>query len=80
MHDCTGPFTMLAGIHLAVSAPNAIFQESLRAYLATWYPGLATIDLRIEKGRIHPPTEPGIGAVLRADVLDRHDVVHQISQ
>ena len=80
MHDCTGPFTMLAGIHLAVSAPNAIFQESLRAYLATWYPGLTTIDLRIEKGRIHPPTEPGIGAVLRADVLDRHDVVHQISQ
>ncbi|MCC6854559.1 MAG: mandelate racemase/muconate lactonizing enzyme family protein [Microbacteriaceae bacterium] len=80
MHDCTGPFTMLAGIHLAVSAPNAIFQESLRAYLATWYPGLTTIDLRIEKGRIHPPTEPGIGAALRADVLDRHDVVHQISQ
>ena len=41
---------------------------------------LKGIDLRIEKGRIHPPTEPGIGAVLRADVLDRHDVVHQISQ
>ena len=53
---------MLAGVRLAVSAPNAIFQESLRAYLATWYPELTTIDLHIERGRIHPPDQPGIGS------------------
>lgn len=79
MHDCTGPFTMLAGIHLAVSAPNAIFQESLRAYLATWYPALTTIDLQITDGRIHPPTRSGIGAELRPEVLQRPGIVHQIS-
>jgi len=80
MHDCTGPFTMLAGLHLSVSAPTAIFQESLRAYLASWYPGLTTIDLRIEGGRIHAPTKNGIGAELRPEVLSRDDVVRQVSE
>ena len=27
MHDCTGPFTLYAGIHLAINATNAIYQE-----------------------------------------------------
>src|SRR4029078_2054508 len=25
MHDCTGPFTLYAGIHLAINATNAIY-------------------------------------------------------
>lgn len=80
MHDCTGPFTLLAGLHLAVSAPTAIFQESLRAYLATWYPGLTTIELEISGGRIHAPQRSGIGAELRPEVLQRPGVMRQISE
>lgn len=80
MHDCTGPFTMLAGIHLALSTPAAIFQESLRAYLATWYTEFTTIDVTIENGRIHAPTQNGIGAALRPEVLQRDDVVRQVSE
>jgi galactonate dehydratase len=36
-HDCTGPVTLWAGLHLALHAPSAIFQEVVRATLATWY-------------------------------------------
>lgn len=74
LHDCTGPFTLLAGLHLALSAPNAIYQESLRAYLATWYPALTTIDLQIEDGRILAPDLPGLGAALKPEVFERADV------
>jgi galactonate dehydratase len=79
LHDCTGPFTLLAGLHLALSSPNAIYQESLRAYLATWYPTLSTIDLDISGGRIYAPDRPGIGAQLRPELFDRDDVVRQTS-
>ena len=39
MHDCTGPFTLYAGVHLAINATNAVYQESLRSYLRVTYPG-----------------------------------------
>ena len=29
MHDCTGPFTLYAGIHLAINATNAVYQETV---------------------------------------------------
>ena len=36
-HDCTGPVVFAASIHLALNLPNAIFQESVRAYYSSWY-------------------------------------------
>jgi L-alanine-DL-glutamate epimerase-like enolase superfamily enzyme len=41
-HDWTGPVTLMAGLHLALHAPTAIFQEVVRATLATWYRDLVT--------------------------------------
>ena len=41
-HDCTGPLTPYAGIHLAVNAPNVVYQETVRAYLRVNYPELVT--------------------------------------
>ena len=37
-HDCTGPVTLMAGLHLALHAPTAIFQEVVRATLADLVP------------------------------------------
>lgn len=34
-HDCTGPVTLMAGLHMALHAPTAIYQEVVRATLAT---------------------------------------------
>jgi L-alanine-DL-glutamate epimerase-like enolase superfamily enzyme len=69
MHDCTGPFTLLAGVHLAVSAPNAIYQETVRAYIRTWYRDLIPDVIEITNGRITPPAGAGIGAGLLPSVL-----------
>jgi galactonate dehydratase len=73
MHDCTGPFTLLAGVHLAFAAPNATYQETVRAYIRTWYRDVVPGSVVIDKGAILPPTEPGIGTSLLPDVLSRRD-------
>ncbi len=73
MHDCTGPFTLLAGLHLALSAPNAIYQEHVRAYVRGWFGELVDTSVEIVDGHILPPRGAGIGAGLRAEVLDRAD-------
>jgi galactonate dehydratase len=64
-HDCTGPVTLWAGLHLAIHAPTAIFQEVVRATLATWYQDLVTELPVIRHGMVQAPTAPGLGTVLR---------------
>jgi L-alanine-DL-glutamate epimerase-like enolase superfamily enzyme len=71
MHDCTGPFTLFAGIHLALNAPNAVYQESVRAYLRVNYPDLVTDLPAIENGHILAPTRPGLGTALLPDIRTR---------
>lgn len=39
-HDCTGPATLAACVHLALSTPNGLIQETVRAFLRTWYADL----------------------------------------
>jgi galactonate dehydratase len=80
MHDCTGPFTLYAGIHLAINATNAIYQESVRAYLRVNYPDLVTELPTIEAGHILAPTKPGIGTTLLPDVRTREGAVVRISK
>jgi L-alanine-DL-glutamate epimerase-like enolase superfamily enzyme len=65
-HDCTGPVTLMAGLHMALHAPTAIFQEVVRASLATWYRDLVTHLPVIEAGMILPPQINGIGTELTA--------------
>ena len=78
LHDCTGPFTLLAGIHLALSAPNAIYQEHVRAYVRGWFTELVAESVEVVDGHILPPTGAGIGTKLlagrpRAPRRDRPD-------
>jgi L-alanine-DL-glutamate epimerase-like enolase superfamily enzyme len=74
-HDCTGPIVFAASIHLALNLPNAVFQESVRAYYSTWYRDLVTVMPRIENGQIYPLQGPGLGTELAPDVLTRKDAV-----
>jgi L-alanine-DL-glutamate epimerase-like enolase superfamily enzyme len=71
MHDCTGPFTLYAGIHLAINATNAVYQETVRAYLRVNYPELVTDVPAVEQGHIQAPTKPGLGTTLLPDVRKR---------
>ncbi len=74
-HDCTGPVTLMAGLHLALHAPTAIFQEVVRATLATWYRELVTVLPVIRRGLVQAPTTPGLGTALHPMVAKRTDAV-----
>ncbi len=63
-HDCTGPVVLWASLHLALASPNAIFQEVVRAFLATFYRDLVTELPVLDKGFLARPTEPGLGTQL----------------
>ena len=73
-HDCTGPFTLLAGVHLSFAAPNVAYQEVVRAYLRLVYPEFVDELQQPEHGVYAPPTRPGIGASLQPDIVKRPGV------
>lgn len=75
-HDCTGPVVLCASTHLSLNAPNALIQESVRAFHRTWYRDLVTTLPPIEKGRITVPPGPGLGLELNPD-LDRAFTTHR---
>jgi galactonate dehydratase len=74
-HDCTGPITLMAGLHLALHASTAIYQEVVRATLSTWYRDLVTELPVIERGMVQAPVLPGLGTALRPEVKLRADAV-----
>jgi len=72
-HDCTGPVVLTAGVHLAVSSPNALLQETVRAYYTDWYRQLVTELPAIAGGYASPPTGPGLGLELQPGFESRPD-------
>jgi L-alanine-DL-glutamate epimerase-like enolase superfamily enzyme len=73
-HDCTGPVVLTAGTSLSLNAPNALLQETVRAFYAGWYRDIVTELPTVADGRISAPSGPGLGTALRAEVMDRADV------
>jgi galactonate dehydratase len=72
-HDCTGPVVYTAATHLSLHLPNALIQESVRAFWSGWYAELVTELPRIENGMVSAPAGPGLGTALRPEVLERGD-------
>ncbi len=72
-HDCTGPVVYTASTHLAVSAPNAVIQESVRAFYTGWYTEVATALPLVEGGFVRPPEGSGLGMKLLPDIDKRSD-------
>jgi len=79
-HDCTGPVTFFASIHLSIHCLNALVQESVRAYYRGFYNDLVTVQPRIESGYVYPPEEPGLGTALKPEVFDRADTTVRASE
>lgn len=67
-HDCTGPVVLAASTHLSLNAPNALVQESVRAFYRTWYRDLVTALPEVENGMINVPPGPGLGMELNPDL------------
>lgn len=66
-HDCTGPVTFAAAVHLVCASPNGLIQETVRAFLRTWYTELVTGVPPVSDGVVVLGTEPGHGISLRED-------------
>ncbi len=75
-HDCTGPVVLAASTHLSLNAPNALVQESVRAFYRGWYRDLVTALPEVRNGRITVPPGPGLGLELNPD-LGRAFTVHR---
>jgi galactonate dehydratase len=74
-HDCTGPIVLAASVHLSINAPNALIQETVRAFYSSWYQELVTNLPPIERGMIRPPEGPGLGTRLLPDLVQRSDAI-----
>lgn len=80
MHDCTGPLTLLSGLHIAGSNTGVAYQETVRAHLATLYPQLIDVEIRVEQGHLGLPQRPGIGARWKEDLFDPKHPGYRISK
>ena len=78
-HDCTGPVILWAGLHPGLHAPSAIFQEVVRATLATWYQGLVTELPVIRDGMVRLSTVIGLCTSLQPEVEQRDDATIRTS-
>lgn len=79
-HDCTGPITLAACFQLAAAQPNAVVQETVRAYLRTWYPKVVTGLPEISDGVATFSTEPGLGVELHPDLRTLPDTRRQFTE
>ena len=70
MHDCTGPMTLLSGLHCAAASANVVLQETVRAHIRTIYERLIDRQPVIENGWLIPPTDPGIGTTFLPELFD----------
>jgi L-alanine-DL-glutamate epimerase-like enolase superfamily enzyme len=73
-HDCTGPVVFTAATHMSLHLPNAIRQESVRAFWDGWYRDLVTALPVVSGGMVSAPAGPGLGLELRPEVFERADV------
>lgn len=80
MHDCTGPFTLLSGIHVGIACSNVVFQESVRAHLQVVYDDLIDQKIEVDNGNFLPPERPGIGAAWLADYFSESEETYRVSQ
>jgi L-alanine-DL-glutamate epimerase-like enolase superfamily enzyme len=72
-HDCTGPLVYAASVHFSIHAPNALVQESVRAFYTGWYRELVTHVPQPVRGFFELPPGPGIGCELLPEVWKRPD-------
>jgi galactonate dehydratase len=79
-HDCVGPITLIASVHLDYAVPNVFIQEVVRAYLYGVYPNLVTDLPEVKDGNIRPLEGPGLGTRLLPDLRSRPDATVRLTR
>lgn len=80
MHDCTGPLTLLAGIHVTAATPIVTYQETVRAHIRTLYRYLIDQPVTVQDGHIALPERPGLGVRLLPELFDAQHPGYRISR
>ncbi len=78
-HDCTGPLVYAASVHFSIYAPNALVQESVRAFYTGWYRELVTHVPQPVNGLFGKPPGPGLGCELLPQLWQRADARVRVS-
>ena len=78
-HDCTGPVALAACVHLVLSQPNGLVQETVRAFLRTWYGDLVSGLPEVEDGHVAAPDGPGLGVRLREGLAGDPGVARRVT-
>ena len=73
-HDCIGPISFAAAVHMAFSQPNTLIQETVRAFYTGYYRELVTVVPQVIDGFISPIEGPGLGTELLPEVFQRSDL------
>ncbi len=79
-HDCTGPIGLAAAVHTALSQPNSLIQETVRAFYTGWYKEVVTTVPTIKDGFVYPMEGPGLGIDLLPEVMQRDDLIVRKSE
>lgn len=80
MHDCTGPLTLFAGLHVNAAVPGCCFQETVRAHIRTFYSDLIDAPVEIRGGHAELPRGPGMGTRFNPDLFREGRYDYRISQ
>ncbi|WP_421566978.1 mandelate racemase/muconate lactonizing enzyme family protein [Ochrobactrum sp. EDr1-4] len=78
-HDCTGPVTLGANVHLLAASTNGLICETVRAHTQGFYAEIVDSVPVVENGFISPSSNPGLGMALSEDFLKRGDLNRRIS-
>jgi L-alanine-DL-glutamate epimerase-like enolase superfamily enzyme len=78
-HDCTGPISLAACTHLVLSQRNGLVQETVRAFIRTWYGELVTGLPEISGGTIRLSARPGLGVDLVPALEHRGDIARRVT-
>jgi galactonate dehydratase len=80
MHDCTGPLTLMAGLHVSAAVPIVTYQETVRAHIRTLYPHLIDQNVEVQDGHIALPERPGLGARILPELFRSEHPGYRVSR
>jgi galactonate dehydratase len=80
LHNVAGPICHAAAMHLGAHIPNLYFVESVRAFYKTYFPIMSDFAPKVVDGHLAIPDGPGLGVSLRSEMLERPDLIQQISE
>jgi galactonate dehydratase len=80
MHDCTGPLTLFAGLHVGAAVANCCYQETVRAQIQTVYRELIDVEVEISGGFVDLPKGSGLGVRLNPDLFKPDRPGYRISK